>query len=99
MTKKGLIVYVSRTGNTEKVALRFKKAFEEHNWVCDCIKITKNMKPLNLDDYDMVCVGSLVMGGAPAREISTFWMGGGFDGAEPGAFAKEAPLPALPLRV
>jgi flavodoxin len=75
MTRKGLIVYASHTGNTEKVALRFKKVFEEQGWACDCIKAAKGMQPVNPEDYDLVCIGSPILAGVHAKEISPVWMG------------------------
>jgi flavodoxin len=76
MTRKGLVIYASHTGNTEKVALRFKKVFAEQGWECDCVKAGKNMKPVNLDDYDLVCIGSPILAGVPAKEITPVWTGG-----------------------
>lgn len=63
MGKKCLIIYSSYTGNTEKVALRFKNTFEREGWVCDVFKIGKKAKdilhpPFDIDKYDFVCVGS-----------------------------------------
>ena len=37
--KKGLIMYASVTGNTEKVAKAFGKAFENVGWTYDLVKI------------------------------------------------------------
>ena len=74
--RKGLIVYASHTGNTERVALRFQKVFEEKGWACDCIKAARGMKPVNPDDYDLVCIGSPILAGGHAKEISTVWTGG-----------------------
>ena len=37
--KKSLIIYQTMTGNTEIVALRFKKVFEKKGWDCDIFKI------------------------------------------------------------
>ena len=42
MAKKGLVIYASWTGNTEKVALRFQKVFEKYGWECDMLKVTKH---------------------------------------------------------
>jgi len=70
---KSLIIYSSYTGNTEKVALRFKKTFEKKGWDCDIFKIDKktdiNNPPFQYGNYDFLCVGSPVMIGLPASEI------------------------------
>jgi len=62
MSKKCLIVYGSHTGNTEKVALRFKKTFEKHGWECNSFRLDQktdiNHLPFNFKDYDFICVGS-----------------------------------------
>ena len=73
MSKKSLIIYASWTGNTEKVALRFKKVFEKYGWECDMLKVIKHTDvhnpPYHLDDYDLLCVGSLIVNGVPVKEI------------------------------
>lgn len=71
--KRGLILYASVTGNTEKVAKAFGKAFENVGWDYDLVKIDKktNFKkdPVYFDDYDFVCLGSPIMAGLPAPNI------------------------------
>lgn len=71
--KKGLVMYNSVTGNTEKVAKAFAKAFENCGWGCDLVKIDKktNFKaaPVYFDEYDIVALGSPVMAGLPAPAI------------------------------
>jgi hypothetical protein len=73
MTPKSLILYSSMTGNTEKLALRFKKVFEKKGWQCDIFKVDRNMDfrnpPFDLKDYDFLCVGSPVILGLPTEEI------------------------------
>jgi flavodoxin len=58
MAKKSLILYSSWTGNTEKVALRFKQVFEAKKWQCDLVKINRKMDtfhpPFKFEDYDFV---------------------------------------------
>ena len=72
--KRGLILYQSLSGNTEKVALRFKKAFEKKGWQCDMFKVDKEMDvdnlPFNYDDYDFMCAGSGVYMALPGKEIT-----------------------------
>ena len=75
MAKKCLIVYQSNTGNTEKVAIRFKSTFEKNGWECDMAKISRKTDlgtiPL-IRNYDFLCVGSPVYGGLPPEEMRTF---------------------------
>jgi hypothetical protein len=73
MPKKSLIVYASYSGNTEKVAMVFKKVFEKYGWECDAFKINKNTDferpPYDYSKYDFVCIGSLVASSDPVPEI------------------------------
>ena len=73
MRKSCLIVYASRRGNTEKVALRFKRTFEKHGWICDSFKIKRqtdlNHLDFNFSDYDFACIGSGVELHEPYSEI------------------------------
>jgi hypothetical protein len=63
MGNKCLIMYSSYTGNTEKVALRFRDTFEKQGWQCDIFKIRKKAEdilnpPFDYHNYDFMCVGS-----------------------------------------
>ena len=73
ISKKGLILYQTMTGNTEKVALRFKKAFEKKGWKCDMFKVDKSMDvdnlPFNFEEYDFMCAGSGVYKALPGQEL------------------------------
>jgi hypothetical protein len=72
MTLKALILYASKTGNTEKVAVRFKETFEKKGWQCDIYKVDKsivNNPPFQYKDYDFLCVGSYVWGSLPSQDI------------------------------
>ena len=72
MAKKSLVMYQSRTGNTEKVAMRFKEVFEKKGWQCDTLKIDKNTdvyKPPDFQAYDFLCVGSGVYKQLPPEQI------------------------------
>jgi len=73
MTRRSLILYTSKTGNTEKVALRFKQTFERLGWQCDVYKVDKNNldnPPYQFKDYDFLCVGSQVWFSLPSEDIS-----------------------------
>ena len=72
--KRGLILYQSMTGNTEKVAKRFLKAFKNKGWECDIFKVDKDITvdnmPFSYDDYDFLCAGSGVYAALPGKEIT-----------------------------
>jgi flavodoxin len=71
--KKNLIVYASRTGNTGKIAKEIGKNFEKHGWSNDLKKISAEYDVENpdfdLNDYDFICVGSLVFDALPLPRI------------------------------
>jgi flavodoxin len=71
--RKSLILYQTMSGNTEKVAFRFKKVFEKKGWKCDIFKVDKNMDadnlPFDFQDYDFLCVGSGVYSSMPGQEL------------------------------
>ena len=73
MSKRSLIIYESWTGNTEKVAMVFKGVFEKAGWKCDMCKVDKKTDvhnpPFNYEDYDFICVGSLVMDSQPSPRV------------------------------
>lgn len=73
MTPKCLILYASRTGNTEKIAKVFQNTFEKNGWQCDVFKIAKNTDATklhyNFEDYDFACIGSPVFDGNAPQEI------------------------------
>jgi hypothetical protein len=73
MGNKCLIIYSSLSGNTEKVALRFKSTFEKNGWECDIFKIRKRAEdilnpPFDIYSYDFVCVGSGIRAHLPYNE-------------------------------
>jgi hypothetical protein len=74
MAQKALVLYSSKTGNTEKVAIRFKETFEGKGWECDIFKVNKKTSPdlaesIDYSKYDFLCVGSYVWGSLPSNEI------------------------------
>jgi len=77
--KKNLIVFASKTGNTEKVALEIAKNFERHGWSNDLKKLPDDYDTNNPDfdfnDYDFACVGSPVNSELPLPQIRTVTYG------------------------
>lgn len=69
---KSLIIYQTKSGNTEKVALKFRQVFEENGWECDMLKVCEETDISNLpnfNDYDFLCAGSGVYHSVCAKEI------------------------------
>jgi flavodoxin/ferredoxin len=58
---KAVMIYFSQTGNTEKVALAIQKGLKQVTGQCDIIKI-KNANPRRLKEYDLIGLGSPVIG-------------------------------------
>jgi hypothetical protein len=74
MVKKCLVTYSSYSGNTEKVALRFKETFENNGWQCDLFKVRKEADdilrpPFDIPSYDFVCAGSGLRAHLPYNEV------------------------------
>ena len=73
--KKNLIVYASRTGNTEKVAQELAKNFSRYGWENELKKLPDKYDAKNpdfrFDDYDFACVGSPVISELPLDQIRT----------------------------
>jgi hypothetical protein len=110
MAKRCLVTYSSYTGNTEKVALRFKETFEKKGWQCDIFKVRKNADdilrpPIDILSYDFVCAGSGLRAHLPYNEILNMLRGlrMGFDPRITLRFRDETipyitePVPELPL--
>ena len=66
---KPIVLYSTKSGNTQKVA---EIIASELN--CEALKITKNShcSTLNLNDYDLIVIGTGIRGGNPYAEIVTF---------------------------
>jgi len=76
MAQKSLIMYVSMTGNTEKVAMKLKEVFGKKgawgDWECDTLKVTRHnyrSHGVNINDYDFICVGSPILHCTSAKEF------------------------------
>lgn len=86
MVKRCLVTYSSYTGNTEKVALKFKETFEQNGWQCDIFKVHKQADdilrpPFDMRSYDFVCAGSGLRAHLPYNEVLNMLRGlrTGFD--------------------
>lgn len=86
MKGKALIIYSSITGNTAKVAGWFQETFEHYNMEVTSIRVKNKMDwdiyegKTYFEDYDVVCLGSPIIAGAPTKAmIKLFSPGGGSD--------------------
>jgi flavodoxin/NAD-dependent dihydropyrimidine dehydrogenase PreA subunit len=75
MFMRSVVIYFSLTGNTEKVALAIQKGVKQVAGNCDLIPI-KDANPRRLGDYDLIGIGSPVIGvpvaGAEPANIKEF---------------------------
>jgi flavodoxin len=61
-----IIVYASRTGNTEKVALQIASELG-----CKAVKITQN-STVQLDGCELVFLGTWIYGGEPSNDLQNW---------------------------
>ena len=66
-----LIIYFSKTGNTEKVALAIKKGLEKEGLEVTVKKISE-AEGEELYNYDLVCLGSPVLHSLPTPPVMKF---------------------------
>ncbi len=90
--RRALILYATMTKNTEKVATWFNETFNEYGWETNLIRIMPNtnwaelQEKLYFDDYDMVCLGSPIVGGSvlqPSIKALSFGGGGALEKRRP----------------
>lgn len=81
---RALILYATMTKNTEKIATWFKETFEHYNFETTMFRLAKNadwkgmQEKLYFDDYDVVCLGSPIVGGGPLMIVTkALSLGGG----------------------
>ncbi len=71
--RRGLIMYASVTGNTEKVAKAFAKAMEQNGWEAVLYKISSKTNfhdnPVYFNEFDLVALGSPNMAGLPSPQV------------------------------
>lgn len=74
--RRALILYATMTKNTEKVANWFKETFEYYNWDVQMVRLTLKMDwaalegKIYFDDYDIICLGSPIVAGAPLKPVA-----------------------------
>lgn len=86
MKGKALIIYSSITGNTDKVANWFRESFEHYCMEVTMVRVKNKMDwsqyagKTYFEDFDVVCLGSPIIAGAPTTAmIKLFSPGGGSD--------------------
>lgn len=73
--RRALILYATMTRNTEKVASWFKETLDQYGWETYMVRIMANtnwaelQEHLYFDDYDLVLLGSPIVGGAPLQPV------------------------------
>ncbi len=74
MKKKALILYATITKNTATVAEWFKETFEHYGMDVHMVRVLngdrwlkENEGKLYFEDYDVVCMGSPIIGGSPMK--------------------------------
>ena len=70
MIKNAIIIFWSKTGNTEKVAYSIKEALAEEINVE--IKQVQEAENVNFFDYDLVCIGCRSQQWSPPEEIDDY---------------------------
>jgi len=63
---KSLVIYYSKSGNTEKVAKAIARGSEAE------LKRVEEVNPENVSDYSLICIGTPVHALAPAKPIKKF---------------------------
>ena len=91
---KVLVLYFSRTGNTQKMAETIATAIKEEGLECDLKKVTE-VKAKNLLDYEGIVIGSPTYYGSMASEVKkildeTVQFHGELNGKIGGAFSSSA---------
>lgn len=75
---KALVMYASMTGNTAKIATCFAETFRHYGFETELLRITsKTNVSKDFSGYDIVCLGSSIIAGAPLKVINAkFSLGG-----------------------
>ena len=94
--RKAVVMYGSLTGNTELVGKAFAEVLEEYGFETRCEKLVAGKDwsddPIDLKEYDIAVLGSLIVAGLPYKEVymllglqgNRTLMGKGMGGPPPG---------------
>lgn len=91
---KGIVVYYSRSGNTQQMAELLAKSMNDNGLPTDCKSVT-DINPLDVLEYDVIMVGSPTYYGHMSAEVKKMFddlvsKHGQMDGKIGGAFASSA---------
>jgi hypothetical protein len=82
--RRALLMYATMTKNTEKVAVWFRETFDHYGWDVTFLRVTLHtdwsalQEELYFDDYDLILLGSPIVGGSPLQAvIKAFSFGAG----------------------
>lgn len=73
--RRALLLYATMTKNTEKIANWFRETFLHYGWEVTYLRIAANtdwvglQDQLYFEDYDLVCLGSPIVGGSPLQAV------------------------------
>lgn len=74
--RRALLLYATMTKNTEKIANWFRETFLHYGWEVTYLRIAANtdwvglQDQLYFEDYDLVCLGSPIVGGSPLQAVT-----------------------------
>lgn len=71
MIKKAIVIYWSKTGNTEKVAYTIKESLEEKKIEVE-LKTTTKAEDIDFFDYDLIALGCPSYQWSPPEEMDQF---------------------------
>lgn len=73
--RRALLMYATMTKNTEKVAEWFRQTFKHYGWDVTFLRVAANtdwagqQDNLYFEDYDLICLGSPIVGGSPLQSV------------------------------
>ena len=67
--KKALILFTSNSGNTKMVADTFARELTKMDWDYDYVHINNKTGQVSLKGYDLICVGTQIIGGMPSSAL------------------------------
>ena len=73
--RRVLLMYATMTKNTEKIAGWFKQTFMDYGWDVTYVRVAANtdwaglQEKLYFEDYDLICLGSPIVGGSPLQAV------------------------------
>jgi flavodoxin/NAD-dependent dihydropyrimidine dehydrogenase PreA subunit len=91
---KSIVIYHSMTGNTKKIAEGIHRGMEKSGGKCDLVKL-KEVRPGDLDKYDLIGIGSPIINQRELYNVSNFIEFGmpHVDGKQAFAFCTHGALP------